>query len=850
VTLSAGTRLGPYEVQGRLGAGGMGEVWRARDSRLQRDVAIKVLPSEVSSDAGRLKRFEKEARSASALNHPNIVTIYDIGSADSVSYIAMELVEGKTLRELLYAGPLPIKRILSIAAQVAEGLAGAHEGGIVHRDLKPENVMVTKDGRVKILDFGLAKLTHTGTDSGEGTNIPTETGTGAGVVMGTVGYMSPEQADGQSVDFRSDQFSFGSILYELVTGKRAFQKKTAVDTLSAILNDEPESMGAVIPPAPAPLRWIVERCLAKEPRQRYSSTDDLARDLATLRDHLSEASGGTVAVAAPRTRMALWFNLAAAAFLATALLAAKVLWKEPPPVPPTFQRLTFRPGTVTHARFTSDGHTVVYGARFSGEPRRVFTTRLDSPESSTLPLPDSTVLLAVSSIGELAVRLRAPALSGSVPVGTLATIPLAGGAPREVAEDIRDVDWTPDGKSMVALRNGQLELPIGKVLYKADWLGSPRFSPKGDLIALAERREGRQSISVIDLTGKRTELDVVQGQDTKGLVWSPNGEEIWFATGVYGRVDTIRAVTQRGRSRVVARLPGVNILQDSSRDGRVLVIMGTARNQALFLPAGETREKDLSWFSGTDAADISADGKAVLLRETGEAGGPGGAAYLRRVDGSPAVKVTEGTAEALSRDAKWAACIRENPPRILLVPTGAGESRSLVNEGFEEYGQYTMHFFPDGRRLLFVGRERGHRERVYTQDISGGKPRPLSPEGVTDSGPISPDGSLVIAQQPDGLWIYPVSGGGRRPLPGVLKDEYVASWSEDGRAVHATVFGKLPFQIHRIDVATGRRELWKTIMPSDLTGVFSSDLLLLPNGTYVLNVKRYLSDLYLVQGLK
>src|SRR5438067_12177815 len=225
--------MGPYEVLSRLGAGGMGEVWRARDSRLNRDVAIKVLPTDLGSDAGRLKRFEKEARSASALNHPSIVTIYGIGSSDSVSWIAMELVEGKTLRELLFAGALPVKRVLVIAGQVADGLARAHEAGIVHRDLKPENVMVTKDGRVKILDFGLAKLTYAGVESGEGTNIATETGTGAGVILGTVGYMSPEQAGGQPVDYRSDQFSLGSIVYELATGKRAFQK-TAVDTLSAI----------------------------------------------------------------------------------------------------------------------------------------------------------------------------------------------------------------------------------------------------------------------------------------------------------------------------------------------------------------------------------------------------------------------------------------------------------------------------------------------------------------------------------------------------------------------------------------------------------------------------------------
>src|SRR5262247_1573455 len=268
MTLRTDKHLGPYEALSPLGAGGMGEVWRARDTRLAREVAVKVLPDEVSSDAGRLKRFEKEARAASALNHPNIVTIYDIGSADSVSWIAMERVEGKTLRELLFAGAMPTKRLLSIAAQIADGLATAHQAGIVHRDLKPENVMVTKEGRVKILDFGLAKLT--GTESGENASrLPTETGTSPGVVLGTIGYMSPEQAAGQTIDFRSDQFSFGSILYEMATGKRAFQKGTAVDTLSAILHEEPKPLSVVSPEAPVPLRWIVERCLAKDPEERY-----------------------------------------------------------------------------------------------------------------------------------------------------------------------------------------------------------------------------------------------------------------------------------------------------------------------------------------------------------------------------------------------------------------------------------------------------------------------------------------------------------------------------------------------------------------------------------------------------
>ncbi len=315
-----GTRLGPYEILAPLGAGGMGEVYRAKDERLGREVAIKVLSAELSEDASRVRRFEKEARSASALNHPNIVTVYEFGSSDGLSYIAMEKVDGETLRKLISSGPVPIKKLLAFAPQIADGLARAHEAGIVHRDLKPENVMVTRDGLVKILDFGLAKLVSSGSGSDEGSKLPNMSATNPGVILGTVGYMSPEQASGERVDFRSDQFSFGSILYEMATGKRAFQGRTPIDVLGAILNDEPPPIAEVSFQTPTPLRWIIERCLSKEPRQRYSSTDDLARDLATLRDHLSEAtSGAGVAASRPRRRWVVGLLLAAAA-LAIAVL--------------------------------------------------------------------------------------------------------------------------------------------------------------------------------------------------------------------------------------------------------------------------------------------------------------------------------------------------------------------------------------------------------------------------------------------------------------------------------------------------------------------------------------------------
>jgi len=287
--LSVGSRLGPHEILHPLGTGGMGEVYRARDSRLGREVAIKVLPRDLAADPERLARFEQEARSASALNHPSIVTIYEVGQVDATFYIVMELVEGTSWRELVASGPVPLRKLLSIASQAADGLAKAHAAGIVHRDLKPENLMLSRDGFVKILDFGLAKLVSSPSD--DVSNLPTFGGaeTGAGVILGTVGYMSPEQATGRAVDFRSDQFSFGSVLYEMASGKRAFHRETAVETLAAIIQAEPKPVASVNPGIPAPLSWIIERCHAKEPAERYDSTQDLARDLAAVRKRLLEA---------------------------------------------------------------------------------------------------------------------------------------------------------------------------------------------------------------------------------------------------------------------------------------------------------------------------------------------------------------------------------------------------------------------------------------------------------------------------------------------------------------------------------------------------------------------------------
>jgi Tol biopolymer transport system component len=822
----------------------MGEVYRARDTRLGREVAIKLLPSEVAADADRLRRFEKEAQAASSLNHPNIVTIYEVERIDSTSFIVMELVEGKTLREVVSEGALPVRRLLTIAVQIADGLARAHAAGIVHRDLKPENVMVTKDGLVKILDFGLAKLAHPEQDGGELTQGPTVSGgTSPGMVMGTVGYMSPEQASGHPVNFRSDQFSFGSLLYEMATGKGPFRRATAAQTLAAIIQDEPEPVAAVNPRVPPPLRWIIERCLAKEARERYASTEDLARDLAGVRDHLSEASfsGEAIAVAPMSSRRRVVYALAILAALA---LSAGVftLGKRVGEKPlPTFQRVTFRRGSGGQARFTPDGQTIVYGAAWDGGPMRLYSTRVDNPESRDFDIP-SADLLAVSSSGEMAVKLN-PNISNS---GTLARVPLVGGAPREVLEDVHGADWSPDGKELAVIRRVgnrmRLEFPIGKQLYEAEKIFSPRVSPGGDLVAFFETDKGPH-LCVVDAAGRKRTLDNDSGFS---LAWAPKGDEIWYVGA------DLYAVTLSGRRRVLWRFPEGTIatLSDISRDGRVLLSLSDWRIGTVGLPPGESKERELSWLGYSNVAEISGDGTQLLFND---ATGTMDAVYLRRTDGSSTpIRIAEGAlGNALSHDSKWALVWREGrTSEVKLVPTGPGSPKVVKLQGIEYAGGGT--FFPDGKKLLLIGRQSGRPLRGFVQDIEGGPPRPVLPEGVFDQA-ISPDGRLLAGKNPDGrIFLYPADGGTPQPAPGPVEPGELAEWSADGRSLFVTekVSGSV-VKVFRRDLSTGQRQLWKEIAPSDPAGFFSIRPAIARDGrSYVYGYSRRLSNLFLVRGLR
>ena len=833
----------------------MGEVWRARDTRLAREVAVKVLPAEVASDASRLKRFEKEARAASALNHPNIVTIHDIGSADSVSYIAMELVSGKTLREVLFNGPLPIKKLLSMAAQIADGLGRAHEAGITHRDLKPENLMVTKDGLVKILDFGLAKLTQADTGSGEGSHLPTETGTSPGMVLGTVGYMSPEQASGGLVDFRSDQFSFGSILYEMATGKRAFQKGTAVDTLSAILHEEPKAVAQINPEAPAPLRWIVERCLAKEPEGRYASTRDLARELATVRDHLSEASSAVgvlePAKAAPRLGRLRIAALAALAIAAVAVLS-HLLWAPPKPATPTFRRVTFRDGNIVGARFAPDGRSVFYDASFDGQPYEIYTTRPEGPESIPIGLKSAN-FFSVSRSGDLAVRLLREGANV-----TLATVPMGGGAPRPIAEFVEEADWTPDGKQLAVLRSverrNRIELPLGKVIYATGFeIVRPRISPQGDQIGFYEATARGWSIRTVDLAGKsKTQIESKMLGD--GVAWAPNGKEIWFDEfGERGQFF-VRAVDLEGRVRTIFSSPVHLAVRDISRDGRVLVERFVGYWGIIGLAPGETVERELSWFGESIPKGLSDDGRTLLLDGSGGATGHAGDFYLRKTDGSPAVRLGEGSAIELSADGKWVLTRAPDSEKdLVLVPAGTGAPVALEELGFERVEAATL--FPDGKRILLAAAEPGRKPRLYVQELPSGKARPITERtfGITGK-PISPAGDWIVARgdSADDLFLVPTDGGEPRTIPGT-KDLTPIRWTPNGRFLFARVQQGVPARVVRVEVATGKRERWTDLALSGPSGSPAINrVYLTPDGTsYVYGYTRaQTSDLYVVEGLK
>jgi Tol biopolymer transport system component len=855
--LSAGTKLGPYEVQSSIGAGGMGEVYRARDSRLNRDVAIKVLPASFSADQERLQRFALECRATAALNHPNILSIFDIGEDHAAPYVVSELLEGETLRDRLREGPLTSRKAIDYARQIANGLAAAHEKGITHRDLKPENLFITNDGRVKILDFGLAKLTHPEAD--QSGDAPTQQiATDAGTVMGTVGYMAPEQVRGKPADPRSDIFAFGAILYEMLSGKRAFHGDSPVDTMSAILKEDPPDLTETNRNISSALERIVRHCLEKNPAERFQSARDLAFNLQALTDVSTSSRSGIQALPLEEEKKkSRWLIPVLTAVLVLASWAAiYFLARRGAAANPTFHEVTFRNGTIWDARFAPDGQTIIYGAAWDGQPAEIFSTRFDSSDSRSVGLP-SAHILAISSKGEMAISLHPTAFAHFTQVGTLAQVPLAGGAPREVLDNIMWADWGPDGQSLAVVRaaNGalsHLEYPIGNVIYEPrGWVSHVRFSPNGDFLAIADHVIGGDDgrIVILDAHGNPKAHSSFY-TSVEGLAWSPNGKEVWFTAIPGGSARSIYALDFSGKERLIYRAPGGLIIHDISRAGKLLLTADKTRVGLFALPPGETHERALSWFDWSLLSDISPDGKTVIFSETGEAVGTNYSMFMRKTDGSAAVRLGNGGFGKLSPDGKWVVVEDGDPAKLMLLPTGVGEPRQLADN---KVHHSNAAWVPDGKSIIYTTNEPGHGRRAYIQNIEpGAAPRALTPEGTSGSF-VSPDSKYLLAT--DGKrerWLYPIAGGDPQKLNIPLAfDEGIVDFFGDGKSVLVRN-RSIPVKVDRIDLATGKREPFKEIVPADPSGAqsipglrFSAD-----GKSYAYSLGRMLSDLYVVDGLK
>jgi len=863
--LSSGTKLGPYEIQSPLGAGGMGEVYRARDTRLDRIVAIKVLPSSFAADADRLQRFEREARSVAALNHPNILAVHDIGTHDGAPYMVCELLEGETLRERLQGGVLSPRKAVEIAVQIADGLAAAYDKGIVHRDLKPENIFLTKDGRVKILDFGLAKMARTGPELKSSVQTLTSADislTEAGQVLGTAGYMSPEQVRGAVIDHRSDIFVFGAILFEMLSGQRAFRRDTAAETMTAILKEDlPEltELNRSISPA---LDRIVRHCLEKNPDQRFQSARDLAFDLESLSPNSSSSQGKVgqpTAVQRVRRLQPLIVVLLVAMAAGLGYLFGH---KGKASSEVTYHQLTFRKGTVLSARFAPDNRTVIYSAAWAGLAPELYSTRADTIESRPLGL-SQVDLLGISSTGELAVSVKPTALAGFFGTeGTLGRTPLTGGtAPREMLENVEWSDWSPDGSNLLVVRTvgneNRIEYPPGKVVYKVpvpSWISHPRISRDGKRIAFCEhvrRGDDRGSIIIVDSDGGNAK-SFGNFSSLYGLAWAPKNDEVWFTADPTTTTIARRlmAVNMTGAFRLLAAAPGDLTLHDVSADGTAIIAIDDRERKIFFSGSPGTEDRELTWLDRAVLVDLSPDGKQVVFHEGGKGGGSLGTIFLRKTDGAAAIRLGEGYAVALSPDQKWVLAVTEtNPRRRWLIPTGAGEVTELKIKGIENIAP--MGFAADGRRVVVIANEPGHQARDYLFDPASNKLQPLTAEGVR--GMVTADGKFLIARGDKGPpEILPVEGGSpARELKGWQEKDRPIQVTADGSVIYAVNYNGMSAAVYRVRVDNGSRQLVKTLEMHDPAGGFGiTRVVTTPDGQYfAYNTLRQLSELYLLQGL-
>jgi serine/threonine protein kinase/Tol biopolymer transport system component len=800
-----GTRLGPYQIESSLGAGGMGEVYKARDTRLDRLVALKLLPAAVASEPERLARFEREARAASALNHPAIVTIYDIGAAEAQPWISMELVDGKTLRHLLDGGALPLRRALAIAAQIADGLAKAHDAGIVHRDLKPENVMVTDDGFAKILDFGLARLAGS-EPHGEAATRPGDTR--PGTVLGTLAYMSPEQASGSPVDFRSDQFSFGAVLYELLTGARAFARPSSTDTLSAVLRDDPPAIGQVNATIPPPVRWIVERTLEKRAADRYASTRDLARDLVRARDHLSEMSVTMAAAAAARPlagfkwRERIAWLMAAALAIATASLLVQRSTpsglgpQSPSPTTrfalPAPDSTRFHTGNQPAFEVSPDGRRLAVVAVDNESRRHLWVRtldslawqRLDGTEGALDPFwsPDSTEI-------------------GFFTADTLKKVGASGGDVRTICNVLEAIGgaWSRTGTILFTLQDGTYNVsdsggvPVKSSSAAGFW---PHFLPDGNHYVAFDIIDETRGIYLGVLGSPQRHLLKRLGVTSVSVLGftEPN----WV---LYVEAGTLIAqaldLEKRELSTDVIRVAeNVDVNPPSTS-------FSVSRNGVLvYWPGGPRTITELTWVrrDGTSLGqvvgrgsfsnfDISANGRILV---TDRIDTLPGSIWLYDIDRGGSTRLTSdyyANNPHASQDGSKVVfgSARDGPPNLYLKTIGSTQpDERLMKSGLVEF---PLDWLPDGQTIVFGRTEPKTRADVWILPMTGDRAaRPiLNTPAIEWEATVSPDGQWMAYSSTDSgrSEVYVVrfpDGGDRRPIS--TNGGFTPRWRADGRELY------------------------------------------------------------------